>query len=126
MNAPRVVLMLSGAILLAIGVAFLLAPVAMMQSVEIAIASPLARGDVRAVYGGMEVALGALLLLAGQRSDRVRPGLFAAGVLFTGMASGRLLGVLLDGAPPPFGWFLLLLEAGGAVINFAMARRVPV
>jgi hypothetical protein len=125
MNYPRAVLTLSGIIVLAIGVAFLLAPTAMMQSVDIAIATPLARGDVRAIYGGMEIAVGALLLLASRRDDRVRPGLFAAAVLFTGMAAGRLLGVLLDGTPPPFGWFLLLLELSGAVISFAMARRVP-
>ncbi|MDX2169192.1 MAG: DUF4345 domain-containing protein [Deltaproteobacteria bacterium] len=123
MTLPRAVLILSGTVVLAIGVAFLLAPAAMMQSVDIAVATPLARGDVRAIYGGMEVAVGLLLLLASQRADRVRPGLFAAAVLFTGMVSGRLLGVLLDGAPPPFGWFLAGIELSGAVVCFAMARR---
>ena len=123
MILPRAALILAGLIFLALGVAFLLAPAAMMASVDVALTTPLASGDVRAVYGGMQVASGVLLLLAARRADWVRPGLLAAAVLFAGLFAGRVLGLLLDGPPSPFGWLLAVAELGGLLLAVAISRR---
>ncbi len=123
MNVPRTILALTGVIVIAIGVPFLLAPVAMMQTIDIAVASPLGLGDIRAIYGGMQIGAGVLLLLASRRAELVRPGLIAAAILFAGMFGGRVFAMLLDGAPPAFGWLLAFAELSGLVITFAMSRR---
>lgn len=123
MTLPRLVLALVAAIFAGLGLAFALAPATMMAAVDIAVPTPLAAGDVRAVYGGMQLAIGALLLAAAARAAWVRAGLLAATALFAGLLAGRLLGVALDGAPSAFGWLLAAAELAGLAISAACARR---
>jgi len=71
------------------------------------------RNEVRAVYGGFGLAI-AILLGAAQFHAAIRAGaLLTVAVALLGMAAGRLLSVLLDGAPGRWPWVFLLLELGG-------------
>jgi len=69
-----------------------------------------ATGEVRAVFGGLFVVLGAWILLAALREWRLVLGV--CGSLFLGAAAGRLVGVYVEGVPGVGGWTGLLLEIG--------------
>jgi hypothetical protein len=71
------------------------------------------RNEVRAVYGGFGLAI-ATLLCATRYSAAIRQGaVLAVAVALLGMAAGRLLSVLIDGAPGRWPWVFLLVELGG-------------
>lgn len=72
------------------------------------------RNEVRAVYGGFGLAIAALLC-ATRYSAAIRTGaVLAVAVALLGMAAGRLLSILIDGAPGRWPWVFLGVEAAGA------------
>ena len=94
---------------------------------DVSEASATARTDLRATYGGLEVGLGVFLLVCLSRVDFVRIGLLVATCAFTGMASGRLLGLLTDGGWQPLNWLVFVIEvagAGFACVAFFTMREV--
>jgi hypothetical protein len=72
------------------------------------------RNEVRAVYGGFGLAIAALLCAA-RYDAAIRSGaLLAVGLALAGMAAGRVLSILLDGAPGRYPWIYLAVELAGA------------
>ena len=72
------------------------------------------RNEVRAVYGGFGLAIAALLC-ASLLHPAIRAGaVLAVAVALLGMAAGRLLSVLIDGAPGRWPWIFMAVELGGA------------
>jgi len=69
----------------------------MAEMVKIAFATPAARTDFRATYGGLEFGLGVFLLLCALRREFVRIGLFAAACALIAMATARTTGIVMDG-----------------------------
>jgi hypothetical protein len=65
--------------------------------VDIELASPTAATDVRAVFGGMELGLGAFVVWCAADAARHRVGSVAVMLVFGGMVLGRVVGALLDG-----------------------------
>ncbi len=113
----RVIVVGSALPFLGIGVAFLLAPEALGRYVDLGLGSVTARNDVRAVHGGLQLAVGALLLCAGLSRDWLRAGLALQLASFCGLALGRLVSVLADGAPSPFGGALWSAELIGVAFG---------
>jgi hypothetical protein len=114
----RAVLALSALPFAAIGLAFVFAPEAMAARVDVSLASVTADHDVRAVYGGLQVACAVLLGWGAFSRHAVRPALVAQLALYGGLVGGRLVGWIASGAPGSFGlWLhgleLLGLAAGG-------------
>ena len=100
------------------GLAFLLAP-GLLGLVELAPTRPSARSDVRAVYGGIELGVGAFLAVCARRSSWRRAGLTAQGLLFGGAVLGRLVSLAVDGPPLPLVLGLGALELFGAALTVA-------
>ena len=96
----------------AIGVGALLRPRAVPALFGATAPTAAARTEVRAVYGGLPLALTALLLGEADRADR--PATRAVAVLSAGMALGRLGGVLVEGEADRTTWLLLAAEAATA------------
>ena len=72
------------------------------------------RNEVRAVYGGFGLAIAALLC-ASLRHPAIHAGaVLAVAVALLGMAAGRLLSVLIDGAPGRWPWIFMAVELGAA------------
>lgn len=118
---PSVIVRLHGVALIALGVAFLARPTEMIAMVDIEATTALARGDIRAVYGGMELGLGAALLLA--RGPQALA--FAARALvlvFVGLVAARAGSFLADGVPGDPGPLLLAVEVV-ALASAAVAAR---
>ncbi|MFB7930913.1 DUF4345 family protein [Streptomyces sp. NPDC056039] len=104
---------------LGMGLFGLVAPRALIRPFGIELSVPEARAEVRAVYGGFGVAVGALLawaVLGG--SGGVRSGVvLTVAVSLAGMAFGRLVARVVE-RPSAFypSWFYFWVETVGAVV----------
>lgn len=122
----RAVLGVTAVVFGVIGVGFLWAPVAWAEAIDVVVATPLGRTDVRATYGGFVLATGVFLAAAALRRAWVRPGLAACALFLGGFALGRLVGLLAEGVLPGLMWFFLAVEVGGALAAVIALRRLPV
>lgn len=117
----RFVLWLGGLGFLGFGLAFLVQPLETLGAAGIMLQGEPAATEIRAFYGGLEVALGALLLAADLRG-RQREGLILSLACYGGIGAARLLGIVLAGSATPFLWFALATEAVLAALS-AVALR---
>ena len=74
-----------------------------------------AYGEIRAVYGGMLLALGGYTLWAATNPWRHRQLLNLVGTAWLCVFAGRMLGVAVDGSPGLVGWGNAALELVAAV-----------
>ena len=72
-------------------------PTALKSIAGIVPATPTATTELRAMYGGLQSAIGVLSLAALSRPGLVRPALVMLAFLVPGLAIARLGGVVLDG-----------------------------
>lgn len=125
MTLARGALLLGALILAGIGLGFLIMPVQWAAIIEISLPTAMARTDLRATYGGFDLAFGVFLGLCALRPEWIRPGLVALGLAATGFGGGRLLGILLEGTASPLMVAFAALEVVIAVVAFALLRRLP-
>ncbi|MEY3011585.1 MAG: hypothetical protein RIT45_320 [Pseudomonadota bacterium] len=119
----RLVLILAGLVWLAIGLYAMADPVAVADSVDFELRSDLARLEIRAMYGGLSIAVGALHFVGAVRTVWLVPTLVVAIVLTLGLAAGRILSIAVDGFPGVFALGLLGSElALVAVASLALWR----
>jgi hypothetical protein len=123
MLLARVLLGISSLIWLAIGVAFLFWPVKMAGYVDIALPTPTALIDLRATYGGFDLAVGIFFAVCALSADWVRPGLAAMALTYAGFAGGRIVGLALDGTPKPLMYQLLAAELTGLALSLLALWR---
>lgn len=81
-----------------------------------------ARGEIRALYGGLVIALG-LMTIVGLRRPEGWVVIEALGIAFAGLAAGRVGALLLDGFSRWNAW-LLVGEGGAAVFLFWAAPQL--
>lgn len=70
--------------------------------------------ELRAMYGGLQAAIGLLAFAGMQRPSLGRPAVIALGALTAGLGIARLLGAVNDGAWSAYTVFALGLEFGSA------------
>lgn len=116
MLLARITLWLGGVGFLAFGLAFLVAPVETLAKAGFVLSGDGAATELRAFYGGLEIALGTLLIAADLR-DRRREGLLLCLASFGAIAAARLLGIAIEGGANTFLWLAL----GTEVLLAAMA-----
>ena len=93
--ASRIFLFLSALIWLPYGIYCLWVPHSLAQA-GITATSATGTTELRAMYGGLQMAVGALALAGAVRGSLRRTALVAIGSLTLGLGSARLLGLLLD------------------------------
>jgi hypothetical protein len=97
-------------------------PNALLQGFGIEDRTPQMATEIRAFYGGIEMAIAVAMLLLWRRGD-----LFAAltigGLALAGAASGRCLGMVVDGFSPLHAGFAAL-EAVGATVCLVACRTI--
>lgn len=121
----RWLLRASGAAFVAIGLAFLLVPGAMATIVGLSLDGATADNDVRAVYGGLQIACGVLLWATSWRDAWLRPGLYAQILLFGGLAAGRFVSWAVAGLPDHLGLALHAAEGVAIIAAIVCLRRLP-
>ena len=123
MNSFRIaVLALAGLGFLGFGLWFLVDPIGPLAAIGITATGAPAPTEFRAFYGGLEVGLGALMLVAAAKPDWRTAGLWLVIATNGGIAAGRLIGVAIDGVWVPFFSYALVWEAGFAVLAAAALR----
>jgi hypothetical protein len=110
MKLARITLWLGGLGFVGFGLAFLVAPLQMLSSTGIVVSGDLAAAELRAFYGGLELALGMLLIAADLRPAARRHGLVLAFAAYGGIGAARALGMAVGGVATPFLWFALATE----------------
>ena len=120
----RQVLVIAGAACLTIGLASLFAPVAVADFVNIELKDSLARFDFRAVYGGLDLGIGAFLVIAALRKPWRLPALNMSCLVFGGLILGRVVSLALDEGPGVVGWVLMGLEVAVLAISAAALLRL--
>ena len=110
------VLALAGLGFLGFGGWFLVDPIAPLAAIGITATGAPAATEFRAFYGGLEVGLAVLLLVAAARPHWRIAGLWLVLAANAGIAAGRLLGVAIDGVWVPFFAYALVWELGFAAL----------
>jgi len=120
----RAVGALGGITLVALGILFIASPDAMAALVELELTTPLARGDIRTVYGGLEVGLGLLQLGWLRSAEGVQRAIQLHLAVWGGLAGGRALGLLLSSAPLASGVGLFATELAGLALGVVAWLRL--
>jgi Domain of unknown function (DUF4345) len=123
MSIVRAYLLAIGLLLVAFGVAYLIAPAPMAALAGLDLPTPLALIEVRGFYGGQLVGLGAFVLLGVSKPRFVVPGLLLAALSLGGTALGRIVGISAAGSLPPVIIGALILEIGGSAVAVLLMRR---
>jgi hypothetical protein len=125
MTPWRLVLVLIALTYMGFGFMFLFDPDTWAGILALSFTTPAGRTDFRATYGGLEIGIGAFLLLCALRREFVRVGLFAGACALIAMATARSTGMLLDG----FDFLQLFIAAsewlGGALATWGALMARP-
>jgi hypothetical protein len=117
------VLAATGAVFLALGLAFLVDPERMAAIVGIVARHPKPSTEVRAMYGGLEIGLGSFFLVASVRLRWIRAALAAQSLVLGSLCLGRLIGMALTNPSDRTMLSFALFEATGALIGLLAFRR---
>ena len=127
---PAVITGIVGGLTLAFGAVGLIRPSLVMSFAGL-MPSPDAipaavMGEIRAVYGGQLIVIGAFTLQAALAPAAHRARLTFIGLLWLGVCAGRLFGVTVEGSPGLMGWLNAALEflAGTLLLLASRARAV--
>lgn len=114
----RIYLLLLGLATLNVAIQGLLDPQAIMDNVQVALGNATARSSVRALYGGVNLALALFWIYAAFKSQR--EGLRFALLYTGGFALGRLVGIAVEGMPGDFAVQWLVVESVFALLALAL------
>lgn len=111
----REIVLLNAIAFVAFGAAFLLLPGTLAPMLDIELATSTAFADVRAIYGGLPLAVGLFFALGLRRPAWFAPSLFLVAACCGELALARLYSVLVSGVPGATILVFLALEAACAV-----------
>jgi hypothetical protein len=124
MKFARVLLLLSAVVFVIVGIGFLIVPGEWAGITEISLPTAMARTDLRATYGGLDLAVGIFLWICARRDEWIRPGLVALALTAAGFGGGRLVGIVAEGSAAPLMLIFLAIEAVTVVVALATLRRL--
>ena len=115
MLLERIFLAFTGFAFLVYGAFCLFRPETLVEVAQFDLSSDVARVEVRAMYGGLQMAIG-LLSFAGLGSGFRRTAIGALTFLFIGLAVGRGYGMLVDSMPGQYNQIAIGYELVSAAI----------
>lgn len=121
--ATKIFLGFNAVVFIGYGLMCLVSPAVVADQTGMQLATGVASTEVRAMYGGLQTAIG-LLALAGL----LRPGLQASVLLtlvflYFGLASGRMLGIVVDAEPGSYNLGAVAFESLFGVISLVLLTR---
>jgi hypothetical protein len=121
--AVKIFLGVNALLFIGYGLACLASPVLVADLAGMALTTGVATAEVRAMYGGLQTAIG-LLALLGILRPAIQPAvLLALGFLFIGLASGRAIGILVEPDAGAYNTSALVFEAAfGALAVLLLSR----
>jgi hypothetical protein len=121
----RVFLGLVGLLFLPYGLYCFFQPAYLSEVAGLGLGSTTASTEVRAMYGGLQAAVGCFALAALLRSHLERPALLCVAFLAGGLFLGRLGGILFDGGVSPYTGGAVILEIALASTSVFLLSRRP-
>jgi hypothetical protein len=121
--AARIFLALSVVIWLPYGLYCLLSPGSLAETAGVVATTPTGTPELRAMYGGLQTAIGLLALAGFLRGSLTRTALVSIGLLTAGLGAARLLGVVLDGGFSAYTGMGLGFEWTSALVSRWLLRR---
>jgi hypothetical protein len=115
---------LFGLVAISFGIICLLDPGFLDAFAGVAATSTTGTIELRAMYGGMQIALGVLALLGVFRPAFIRTALLATGILCAGLGSSRLLGAIAVSEVSSYTSGGLVFELGSTAIAALSLRRL--
>lgn len=122
-RTASMMLALAGGVFTIIGLSHLSVPQVMLSVHGLMLTTVSAYSDVRAGYGGLYVALGIVFLGGAMRVGMRELALLMLAAVTGGLAGGRLLSLIIDGAPTWTAWILLTIELAAALSVASLLRR---
>jgi hypothetical protein len=124
MNLSRIALITAASGFAGFGVACLVRPRSVLRRVDVRAHSARGHTELRAMYGGLELGLGAFFAVAAAKREWARPALLAQTLGLGALAAGRLAGILADHPRGALMKILFAAESGTAALGaVALARR---
>jgi hypothetical protein len=120
--ATRIFLGLSALVWLPYGIFCFFQPGYLGEAAGVTIGSTTGSIEIRAMYGGLQAAIGVLAALAIFRPDWVRPALVLLLFLPAGLGTARLLGAALEGEVSAYTGFALLFEFSSVTVAAWLLR----
>ena len=117
MRLTTAVLCLAGLMYLGFGVAFLIAPGPLADLVHLSVEHPVARTEIRAFYGGLEVGFGIFLLLCLWVRGAARTGALALALVAGCTVLGRVVGLAVDHSAGSTMLAILAVEGAVAILG---------
>jgi hypothetical protein len=122
----RIILALGALCLLGFGILMLIAPAAVLVGLGIILDTPEALTEIRAFYGGLEIAIGLALAFCLVQPGMLRQGLALSSLCYGTVALARAGGMLVDGSGGAFLWSALTLESVLCLVSlWALRRSAP-
>ena len=121
----RIFLGLFGLVAMPFGIICFANPVFLDAFAGVAATSTTGTVELRAMYGGMQMAFGVLALLGAFRPAFTRTALLATAILCAGIGSSRLLGAIAASEVSSYTLGGLLFELGSTAIAALLLRRLP-
>ena len=123
--AARIFLALTALIWLPYGIYLFFAPGALVDIAGVAAVTTTGAIELKAMYGGLQAAIGAFALAAALRPTMIHSALLAGCFLFPGLAVARTLAALGAGELSPYTVMGLGLEWGSTALAVWLLRRQP-
>ena len=123
MTASRVYLGLSVLIWLPYGLYLIFEPGYLAEAAGVLATTPTGTTELRAMYGGLQGAIGVFAGFALMRPALARSVYVAVAFLAGGLFSARLLGLLMDGGGTGYTYGALGFEAVYTLVSIALFRR---
>ena len=99
------------------------APTALAGSAGVTFTSATGATELRAMYGGLQAALGLLAFAGMQRASLTRPALVTLFTVTAGLGTARLLGAFSDGGWSGYTLMGLVFEFGSVLWAGSLLRR---
>lgn len=121
--AAKIFLWLNALVFIGYGLVCLASPSVVADQTGMVLATGVASAEVRAMYGGLQTAVGLLALLGAVRPAMRATVLLVLGVLFFGLASGRAIGVLVETDPGTYNVAAMIFEAVFGALALTLLSR---
>ena len=125
MKFGKAICLINAVIFLVYGIFYMLVPAAMSTYVTESIpATTSTLIDMRAVYGGMPIAIGIILAVFSLKKETLHFAILILMVFMTTMASGRFLGIILDSGANNKMYYYLISEVLIAIVCGIWLKRM--
>ncbi len=117
-------LMLAALLFAGFGLASLFQPERIAGMVGIRPSTTAGRSEIRAVYGGLELGLGAFLVYCALDAQRLELGLLLVVLTYGAAAAGRMIGIALDRPVEAVTRRILVAEVAFAIVGWVLLLAV--